>query len=403
MAQSQVTDLPSKGRLRLRSAVPVAKGYEGKAVSREKIFEVPEAEADDEQYELLEQQLGPLDSLDLDPLQGGLSISSNVEAEYDQLMKETRQELSVMRQPSAEDVAQKQRNAQQLKLQIETWAALVETRIHLEASLSIGHRLPSGLVAGLFHEDPQVADQANVAAKEVEKVLADLMSLQQHLAEEKFQLPPEEVVNKVISEPETWKTLDGRLQAVLDWALGVADDWKERTRLDARRSFKVLDQPLRLQMQALSESEPQKLRKRCTPPVDKHQLFGTSCQRSKDGKQEKIYDPEDAVLDIFDDRDFYVQLLKEVLSGGAGVLSQQDEEKQLLAEIQGRRASKRKAKEEVERRASKGRKIRYRPIEKLQNFMAARPKAILEGEEDLSESACNAMLSSLFAPTRAVP
>ena len=43
---------------------------------------------------------------------------------------------------------------------------------------------------------------------------------------------------------------------------------------------------------------------------------------------------EDAVLDIFDDRDFYVQLLKEVLSGG-GVLSQQDEEKQLLAEIQG--------------------------------------------------------------------
>ena len=44
--------------------------------------------------------------------------------------------------------------------------------------------------------------------------------------------------------------------------------------------------------------------------------------------------PQDAVLDIFDDRDFYVQLLKEVLSGG-GVLSQQDEEKQLLAEIQG--------------------------------------------------------------------
>ena len=27
----------------------------------------------------------------------------------------------------------------------------------------------------------------------------------------------------------------------------------------------------------------------------------------------------------------------------------------------------------------------------------------LQGEEDLSESACNAMLSSLFAPTRAVP
>ena len=36
------------------------------------------------------------------------------------------------------------------------------------------------------------------------------------------------------------------------------------------------------------------------------------------------------------------------------------EEKQLLAEIAGRRSQKRKAQKEVERRASKGRKIRYR-------------------------------------------
>ena len=37
----------------------------------------------------------------------------------------------------------------------------------VQASLSIGHRLPSGLVAGLFREDAQVAEQTNVAAKEV--------------------------------------------------------------------------------------------------------------------------------------------------------------------------------------------------------------------------------------------
>jgi len=389
-------DLPSRGRLRLRSAVPVAKGYEGKAVSREALFENEVDEGDDERYQLLGEQLDPLD----DVMGSGLSISGDMEEEYNKLMRETKQELSVMRQPSAEDVAQKQADAQHLKRQIESWAALVETRIHLEASLSIGHRLPSGLVAGLFREDAQVAEQTNVAAKEVEKVLANLMSLQEHLAKGNCHLPSEEPANKVVTEQQTWKTLDGRLQTVLDWALGIADSWKERTRLDARRSFKVLDQPLRLQMQALSESEPEKLRKRCTPPADKHQIFGTSRQ---DPEKNKIHDPEDAVRDIFDDRDFYVQLLKEVLSGGAGVLSQQDEEKQLLAEIQGRRASKRKAKEEVERRASKGRKIRFRPIEKLQNFMAGRPKIFLEGEEDLSESACNAMLSSLFAPARAVP
>ena len=69
----------------------------------------------------------------------------DVEEEYDKLMRETRQELSVMRQPSAEDVAQKQQNAQQLKQQIESWAALVETRIHLEVLFAISYnnqRLP---------------------------------------------------------------------------------------------------------------------------------------------------------------------------------------------------------------------------------------------------------------------
>lgn len=115
----------------------------------------------------------------------------------------------------------------------------------VQASLSIGHRLPCGLVAGLFREDAQVAEQTNVAAKEVrffgdmkgeirtcdigrifpevtqcmmpplatftvlpvkvvcpaldaqvEKVLANLMSLQEHLAKGNCHLPSEEPANK---------------------------------------------------------------------------------------------------------------------------------------------------------------------------------------------------------------
>ena len=129
-------DLPSRGRLRLRSAVPVAKGYEGKAVSREVLFENEVDKWDDERYQLLGEQLDPLD----DVMGSGLSISGDMEEEYNKLMRETKQELSVMRQPSAEDVAQKQADAQHLKRQIESWAALVETRIHLEAECWSGCR-----------------------------------------------------------------------------------------------------------------------------------------------------------------------------------------------------------------------------------------------------------------------
>eukprot|EP00438_Fugacium_kawagutii_P016624 Skav205644 [mRNA] locus=scaffold458:98794:105314:+ [translate_table: standard] len=205
-----VVDLPTtRGRLRLRSAVPVAEGYEGTAVSRNDYFETKDDEADDEKYQLLEQQLD--DQLDVQ-MASGLSISGDVEEEYNKLMRETQQELSVMRQPSAEDVAQKQADAQHLKQQIGMWAALVETRIHLEAPLSVGHRLPSGLVAGLFHQDAQVAEHSKTAAREAtlgHGGWGDWKTWAQ-----------------VVSEPESWKMLDGRLQSALDWALVVADDWK---------------------------------------------------------------------------------------------------------------------------------------------------------------------------------
>jgi len=81
-------------------------------------------------------------------------------------------------------------------------------------------------------------------------------------------------------------------------------------------------------------------------------------------------------------------------------------------ELQGRRAAKKKIRADVERRASKGRKIRYVPIEKLQNFMAPRPRGStssfalggpgLSAEEQRPaflqfDGAVDALMRSLFA------
>lgn len=52
----------------------------------------------------------------------------------------------------------------------------------------------------------------------------------------------------------------------------------------------MLDQPLRLQMQAVSEMEPEKLRKRSTPPAEKYSVFGKSCSKSG---EKKNFDSED--------------------------------------------------------------------------------------------------------------
>merc|ERR1711865_672796 len=101
------------------------------------------------------------------------------------------------------------------------------------------------------------------------------------------------------------------------------------------------------------------------------------------------------------DRDFYVQLLREVLQSGnqAGT----EESRELKMELQGRRASKKRNRAEVERRASKGRKIRYVPIEKLQNFVASRPRSDRSADDVdplMGEHAVDALLRSLFSSAR---
>eukprot|EP00930_Biecheleria_cincta_P076415 TRINITY_DN6363_c0_g1_i1.p1 TRINITY_DN6363_c0_g1~~TRINITY_DN6363_c0_g1_i1.p1 ORF type:complete len:497 (-),score=122.15 TRINITY_DN6363_c0_g1_i1:117-1574(-) len=422
-----------KGRLRLRPKVPVLEAYKGKKVARREVFGAsddddsddagmeppPELSAeDDEADDGSMDEDGDTDITAAHASSGGFSIAGNLEQEYDKMMQKSQKDLEVMRQPSTEDVARRENQAKSLKSQLEMWAALVEFRIHLEPALGIGHRLPvsgSGLRA-----EPAVAKEAELACSESRKLLGSLLALQQKLGARHGLRPPptDAVASSSSDEAAAWSSVDGRLQTVLDQALDVADDWKEKTRLDARRQFKVLDQSLRLQMQVVADTDKDKLRKRCTPPPGKHKVFGAapaasqqeghSSSNSAHRAVEHPADEDDqGAAEIFDDRDFYVQLLREVLSSSSGgALGGGDDEKALRAEFQGRRASKRKAREQVERRASKGRKIRYKAIEKLQNFMSARPRGSfrpgsselgLDEVEPLQESACEALLSSLFA------
>eukprot|EP00931_Biecheleriopsis_adriatica_P065273 TRINITY_DN39863_c0_g1_i1.p1 TRINITY_DN39863_c0_g1~~TRINITY_DN39863_c0_g1_i1.p1 ORF type:complete len:477 (+),score=141.30 TRINITY_DN39863_c0_g1_i1:36-1466(+) len=417
---------PQKGRLQMRAKVPVIEAYSGKTISRKQMFGEEQAGAEvasragklqaspflDEADEFEDR-----DDDDDDAALGtssAFNISGDMEKEYQKMMRNTQRELEVMRQPSAEDLARKEDEAKALKNQLEVWGSLVQLRIHLEGVLGIGHRLPAGADSTSFRSDGAVAEEVNVAAEDARSLVGSLLSLQQDMTRHHVSMPSMEETSSKRSEVDAWSLVDERLQPVLDWALGVADHWKERTRLDSRRSFKVLDQSLRLQMQAVAETEPEKLRKRCTPPPGKHKVFRSSPATAKKAAEgeadaaESNAEDDEGAQDIFDDRDFYVQLLREVLSSSSGSAFGADgaDDKELRAELQGRRATKRKARAEVERRASKGRKIRYRPIEKLQNFMASRPRGAfrngnsdlgLEEVEPLTDTACEALLSSLFA------
>lgn len=80
-----------------------------------------------------------------------------------------------------------------------------------------------------------------------------------------------------------------------------------------------------------------------------------------DGDDEEKEDPE-----LFDDLDFYQQLLRDVIKARTGDTGEQD----WMAQQRERKAKK---KLKVDTKASKGRKLRYEVHAKLQNFMVPVP------------------------------
>jgi len=313
------------------------------------------------------------------------------------VMQAAHHELEVMRAPSTGELAERTMESQHVKCQLKLWSVLVESRIHLESMLGIGHRLPGSRGVSAFHADNQVATEANSALVEVRGLLSELLAFQQQLAaccdvpgfQGKLEIGQPQPLH--VHEAEVWAGIDS--QHVLDWALGVADEWKAASQLNSSRSFKVLDQPLSTQMHALAGAGHEKLRARCTPAPGKHRVFGASIFSAAE---------EDQVCDIYDDRDFYVQLLHEVLTsaGGDGETNKPEKLSKELQELRSRRSLKKQKKQQVDTRASKGRKIRYVPIEKLQNFMAPRKCSQSSNGsllETLGDDLVEASLQSLFA------
>jgi protein AATF/BFR2 len=103
----------------------------------------------------------------------------------------------------------------------------------------------------------------------------------------------------------------------------------------------------------------------------------------QDGKEvESEYDPE-----IFDDDDFYHQLLRELIDRKTSNVTDPVQLSRHWLQIQKLRS---KLKRNVDTRASKGRKIRYDVHPKLVNFMASYDNS------EMTENAINELMSSLF-------
>ena len=167
----------------------------------------------------------------------------------------------------------------------------------------------------------------------------------------------------------------------------VMDEWYQKTKFStssARRGLESFEVPPTQQIRQIMADEGRLLR-RSQLRRSQHQVIGKkesgAASDTKSSKQQN-YDSE-----IFDDDDFYHQLLREVVESKTSETTDSLAISRKWLEIQQLRS---RIKKKVDTRASKGRKLRYEVHKELINFMA--PYQTFE----LTDDAKDELFASLF-------
>jgi protein AATF/BFR2 len=159
----------------------------------------------------------------------------------------------------------------------------------------------------------------------------------------------------------------------------------------AQKKFKVINQSVVDQIKT-SMANPEKLIKRTQlnrsgikviGKVLKQKITPLDSEETSNNKHLDDFDSE-----IFDDGDYYQQLLKELIESRMSDTS--DPVLLGLRYAQLKQLQKKKAKKNIDTRASKGRKVRYQVHEKIQNFMTPEPRGTWHDEMK------NELFTSLF-------
>ncbi|KAK4158345.1 hypothetical protein C8A00DRAFT_28625 [Chaetomidium leptoderma] len=174
-----------------------------------------------------------------------------------------------------------------------------------------------------------------------------------------------------------WENMQAVEQVALSHRRKVLDKWSERVKKSnaGLSTRKLVNSDTQSLVSALDEQllSSERLVKRARTP--------RSCAPAQAAKKVE----EDA--DIYDDADFYQLLLKELVDQRSTDTGAPGES---VATVRWAALKETKTRKQVDRRASKGRKIRYTVHEKLQNFMAP------EDRRSWEEHAVDRLFGTLF-------
>ncbi|KAF7456747.1 apoptosis-antagonizing transcription factor [Cryptosporidium felis] len=395
------------GRLRFRADLNLPEKYRGERISLSEYKKSLEKES----------ASAPNSDLDfeVDPGAGGFepriqlsdSISAKV-AEYKQL--ET--EFSILdNNRLKERMTREKEKGESVKIQRKIWSDLLAIRIFAQNVVKLCNQLPpTGVIPYLDEEIKKDLDQVRGEILSLfsmsyemqlllnghKKILTTRISAGDNSNGIFSGLQTKSNGKRIRPESEFWDKYYPVLDNTLEWCIDVCDEWKKNTQIEiycpfeptwlrclgktnppvefptgnprfswisqveVQRKFRVLDQSLRIQLEQTLINKDHALKKSYPNP---NSMNFVGIQALKNHLDPAVI-PEFA-KEIYDDSDHFISLLKEIIA------SRSVNDQGLNSVSSSLLTKGKKTDNGVDRRASKGRKIRYVPIPKLENFMAS--------------------------------
>lgn len=312
-----------------------------------------------------------------------LGIDETLDAEYEKLLNDEEEQQVPLKHAANKTTVIKKATVER---QLEAIKHFSSLRIHLEPCLkAIASQQQND-------EDDSKRDDEERTKTEILKLasqaLTGLIKLQSLTQSAGTRHALESAVTSNTTDPQQF--LASTAVSITNYCAAVAERARQKTSTATKTQFRVLDQSIPSQIEKAVQDE--------------------------SWKTKAVIPSHSSNSSVYTDKDFYATWVKDFLQhtdrygssnvgGSSGEIGRKSAKKSTAQDLLQTDADmgeelaalnlkrqKSKKNELYDRRASKGRKIRYQPIEKLQNFVAAREDRYADCDEDMLDQ----LVSSLF-------
>ncbi|KAF9433880.1 hypothetical protein BGZ76_008862 [Entomortierella beljakovae] len=324
---------------------------------------------------------------------GVTETSKEMQEELQKIQQEESELLKNMTKSATDDVEK----GNHVKAQMTLWETLLDTRIRLQKPVALMNTFPQPAVYDEFltNESAEPLEESKQQLRSfIDTLITVRTSLLRNLPDVKVPKSNKRQLSDLedessqdmddeLWESKTWKDIEGLDDGWRSYRNNTLEKWSNKVQIASgiplNKKFKAMNQGIMTQIsQTMVDKE--RLLKRTQLKRSEYHILGTEPEEKEEEDENDTTEktPVSSKLDahlsnhdeeIFDDTDFYQQLLRELIESR---MVDNDDPTAMGMRWAALRQTK-QTKKQVDTKASKGRRLRYHVHEKLQSFMAPIP------------------------------